>query len=115
MIELAFIRNELYKGRVTEEYIDTLAEVKNFVLSNDYSYHYDGLILLCIDSALECIKQKQYEVAAEEINLIHNLPIHEEDIWDSDHFFNVQLLNYLEKIEDSVKIRKVIKEVAKFC
>lgn len=113
MVELAFIRNELYKGKVIEEYLDTLSDVKNLVLSNKSPY--DGLVSLCIDSALEYIKLNQYNQAAEEINLIHNLPIHGEGEWDSDHFFNVELLSYIEKNGDSIKIRKVIKEIAKFC
>jgi len=114
LIELAFIRNELYKGQVTDEYLETLNEVKKTVMHNNNPYK--GLIILCIDLAIKNIELNDYKSAAEEINFIHNFPIKDDlSSWDSDHFFNIELLGYIEKTQDSLKLRKVIKEIAKFC
>lgn len=114
LIELAHIRNELYNGRITNEYLDTLNEVKKMVSTNNNPY--GGLIIFCIDLAIKSIKVNDYKTAAEEINFIHNFPIKDGfDSWNSDHFFNIELLGYIEETRDSVKIRQVIKEIAKFC
>ena len=98
----------------TNEYLETLNEVKKIVIDNNNPYK--GLIILCIDLAIRNIELNDYKSAAEEINFIHNFPI-KDDLrsWDSDHFFNIELLGYIEKTQDSLKLRKVIKEIAKFC
>ena len=114
MIELAFIRNELYNNRITSEYLSTLENVKNIVRSNGNPYQ--SLIVFCIDLALEDIKENNLQRAVEEIHFIHNFPIQTDFAsWDADHFFNIELLGYIEKNEDSAKLRKVIKKISEFC
>lgn len=114
MIELAFIRNELYNNKFTSEYLDTLEDIKNTVKSNGNPYK--SLIIFCIDLALEDITNNDFQQAAEEIHFIHNFPIQRDfDSWNSDHFFNIELLGYIEKNEDSAKLRKIIKRIAEFC
>lgn len=114
LIELAYIRNELYRGRITKEYLETLDDVKKIVIKNNNPYK--GLIMLCIELAIESIQLKDYTLAAEEINFIHNFPIYDDfSSWDQDHFFNIELLNYVEKNQDSAKLKNIIKEIAKFC
>lgn len=114
MIELAFIRNELYNNRFASEYIYTLESVKNIVKSNGTPYK--SLIVFCIDLAIEDIRKKFFHQAAEEINFIHNFPIQSDfNLWNADHFFNIELLGYIEKNEDSVKLRTIIKKISEFC
>jgi hypothetical protein len=114
LVELAYIRNELYRGHMSPEYLDTLNEVKKILIENNNPYA--GLIILCIDLAIENINLNDYKSAGEEINFIHNFPIYGDfNSWNQEHFFNIELLNYVEKNQDSIKLKKIIKEIARFC
>ncbi len=114
MIELAYIRNELYRNKFTDEYLSTLLSIKELVRNNGNPYN--SLISICIDFALEHINKNEFDQAAEEINFIHNFPIDNNfSAWDADHFFNIELLGYIEKNENTSKLREIIKKISEFC
>ncbi len=113
LIDLAFIRNALYDNQFTDQYLKTLLEVKETVKKNGNPYA--GLINLCIDNAMTDIDAGDLTQAAEEINFIHNFPIYENfHAWDEKHFFTIELLGYIEKSDNSKRIKQIIKEMAKF-
>lgn len=112
-IELAFIRNELYKGVFLEEHKAKLQEIKDIIKTTNNPF--SGLIQFCINNAINDVKIGAYRSAAEEINFIHNFPI-ESDFknWDEKHFYTIELLGYIEKSENVERIKEIIKVIANF-
>ncbi len=74
----------------------------------------DGPFLETIrDSLMACrehVLAGRFEDGLREIQLIHNLPVSaaEVDAWDESHFFQVELLSYMEDERDVKRIRRVV-------
>lgn len=105
---LAFIRNELLKGKCSDEMIDTLEEIKESLikLNNPFS----SICKQAIFNALEDIKQSKLEEAGYQINLIHNMPMDPKDFakWDESHFYEFELPVFFENTEGAGRIKKMI-------
>ena len=113
MIELAHVRNMLVRKKFGQEEIQMLSAVRSAL--HDNKTPFAEIILNGIDNCLVDVSKNDFDTAKFEINLIHNFPILEKDInnWDERHFYTVEMLTYLENVEDVSRIKKIILLVSK--
>jgi hypothetical protein len=107
-IELAHIRNMLFNNQFSEEEKKMLLDIKKKVIDDNNKFA--PLILLAIKHCFEDINVDMKK-AGIEINFIHNLPI-TENKWNEEYFYNVELLDYIERIDDVARVKKVISVLA---
>ena len=107
-IELAHVRNMLFNNKFSKDEKDILLSIRNKVINDNNKFK--SLVLLAIENCLEDAKTDMKK-AGIEINLIHNLPI-TENKWDEEYFYTVELLGYIENINDVIRIKKVINILA---
>jgi hypothetical protein len=105
---LSHVRNMLFNNIFSEHENNMLLDIKKKVI--DDNNRFAALVLLAIENCFEDIKTDMKK-ASIEINFIHNLPI-TEDRWNEEYFYNVELLDYMEKINDVARVKKVIDVLA---
>jgi hypothetical protein len=106
IIELAYLRNQLISGKYTEDDKSILNDVKEKIMKLNSPFN-----RIAFNAILNCendIKNFNFKLAALEIQLIHNFPFSEPQEWNSDYFYKVELLSYLEQIEDVIRIKTLI-------
>ncbi|MGB8807011.1 hypothetical protein A1D18_01815 [Candidatus Rickettsiella isopodorum] len=52
------------------------------------------------------IENENFESATQKLPLIHNFFFGSPEIWNSDYFYTVELLSYLEEVNDAKRIKK---------
>ncbi|MDR3490904.1 MAG: hypothetical protein P4M12_02535 [Gammaproteobacteria bacterium] len=111
IIELAYLRNKLASKKFDEKDMVLLNEIKKIILNSTSEFKEIAVNAICnceID-----IKKSNFELATQEIQLIHNFTFEDYSAWDSDHFYRIELLSYIEIINDSARIKKLISLLAK--
>ena len=109
--ELAHIRNKLVSGFFSEEDEKILSNAKDKISSLNSPFK--EIALNAIHSCEQSIRNNELELASREIQLIHNFTFEDAAKWNSDYFYKIELLSYLEQIDDAKKIKKLISLLAK--
>lgn len=111
-LSIAAIRNKLTHHRVDKPDLDELHRL----ISQMHTYNgpFSGLIASSLNACVRCIELDQFDDAAAELSLIHNLPTQHKSLvqWDEDHFYKIEVLRYLEVVSDPKRIRAVIQLIA---
>lgn len=105
-MELAFLRNDLASGKYDTNTSNLLYKIK-MQISNSNSPFKE----LAMNALVNCendLKNKDFTLASFEINLIHNFTFENLVLWDSNHFYSIELLSYIENVENVARIRKLI-------
>ncbi len=71
-------------------------------------------MIAALHNCLTDISMGEYRLAANEVDLIHDLPLYEEDIakWDQWSFYLIQLARYLDNVEDASRVKQLVKMLA---
>lgn len=111
MIELAFLRNQLLSGYADEKLIINLLDN---IRNNDYMFK--DVILQSLHNCINDIQKEDYQSAANEIYLVHNLPLDKDDFskWDQWSFYVIQMPTYLDNINDEKRVKKLIRMLAEY-
>ncbi len=113
-MELAILRNKLLAKRFGENENLVLREAK--VQAHNWESAFSNLILFCLDNIEKDVSVGEFENAAVEAQLIHNLPEKTEDVpvWDEQYFYLFELRSYLNKVKDFTRIKRVVSLVGDF-
>lgn len=105
LIEFAYLRNMLSRKRFDLEENEILLKSKKKVLESNGPF--SSLIALCIKNCIDDIKNNNFDSAANELNLIHNLPIDflEVEKWNELYFYKNEFLNYVDNVQDLLRIK----------
>lgn len=110
-IELAFLRNKLASGKFNEEDRELMNKIKeNIIILNT---PFKELAINAINNCEQDIKKSDFESATQEIQLIHNFTFGDFNAWNQDYFYKIELLSYIELINDSQRIKRLISLLAK--
>ena len=104
--ELAYLRNQLASANFGMAEKQLLVKIKRDILELDAPFK--ELALNAINNSEEDIKKAKFELATQEVQLIHNFPFEEPHTWNSDYFYKIELLSYLEQVDDVQRIKKLI-------
>lgn len=110
-IDLTHIRNKLASGSFNKEDEQILSGVKDTISSLNSPFK--DIALNAIYNCEQNIRDNEWELAAREIQLIHNFTFENAAKWNSDYFYKVELLSYLEQTDDIKRIKKLILLLAK--
>jgi len=108
--KLSHVRNMLFNNIFSDDERKILLGIKEKVINDNNKFA--PLVLLSIEN---CFKDINIDMkkAGIEINFIHNLPLTgNTDKWNEEYFYNVELLDYIEKINDISRVKKVISVLA---
>lgn len=111
IVELAYLRNQLASGNFSDTDKQLMSEIKQKILRLNNLF--TELALSAITRCEEDIKKDDFKLATQEIQLIHNFTFNEPQSWNSNYFYKIELLSYLEQIEDTQRIKKLIFSLAK--
>ncbi len=111
IIELAYLRNQLASKKYSDEDEQMINKVKHDI--SKMNSPFKELALHAINNCENDIKNANFDLATQEMQLIHNFPFYDPEIWDSDYFYKIELLSYLEQVEDVTRIKKLICSLAK--
>ncbi|NJK64973.1 MAG: hypothetical protein HC921_21720 [Synechococcaceae cyanobacterium SM2_3_1] len=91
---------------------ETIDSIKREIISSRSPFK--ELMLQAINNSIIYARKEEYNLAANEINLIHNLPVSKDECksWNEWSFYCVELPNYLEHIEDEKKVQQLIRLLA---
>jgi len=108
-----FIRTKLFNGvyneRVKESFHETYQEVKKL------DTNFGKFMLEMMDSAKIELEKNNLEIAAYDINILHNLPSNSHAHWNEEYFYNGEILGYIDVMSERKrpdKIKKIIELVA---
>ncbi len=110
-VELAFLRNHLMKKIFQKEDYMLLNKTIEMILNSESPFM--GVALWSLKICEIEIKEGDFVSAANQINFIHNFPFKNYKVWNSNYFYKIEFPNYIEKINDSKKIKEVIREISK--
>lgn len=101
-------RNILLGGRVNEHVLPCLAKIIDDI---DFIAVLGtrNVVRYCVNVAMAQIQESEYVSAGRIINLIHNLPLSEEERprWDVDYFLSVELRSFLDHFDEILDSRKI--------
>ena len=109
--ELAFIRNKLASKQFGADDKRLMNKIKNDISQMNTPFRQLALEAIC--NCENDIRDAKFDIAAQEIQLIHNFPFNAPESWNSDYFYKIELLSYLENVEDVTRIKKLIYALAK--
>ena len=116
-----FIRRALFNGiyntRVKESFTETYLKLQNRRNKNSYDNNMIDFMLAVMDMAQKELENKNLQLAARDINFLHNLPETIHNDWDEDHFYKGELLGYIDdmsKEERVDKIKIIVKLIAQY-
>lgn len=109
-IELAFLRNQLAMGRFSNEDSELMSKFKNKMVNSNTPFK--ELAINAINNCEQDINSGNFKSATQEIQLIHNFTFEDFHDWNSDHFYKIELLSYIELANSSERIKKVIVLIA---
>lgn len=104
--ELAYIRNKLIEKSFNEGDKRLLDRIKDIISTTDSPFK--KIALNAIENCEHHIRNNEWELGANEIQLIHNFTFKDMASWNSEYFYKVELLSYLEQTEDVDKIKRLI-------
>lgn len=110
IIELAYLRNKLASEQFNDEDNILLHEVETKIAATDSIFR--KIAINAIENCKLDIKKCDFKAATQEIQFIHNFCFYNSNKWNSDYFYKVELLSYLEQVEDLDRIRRTIQLVA---
>lgn len=110
LTELAYLRNQLATGNFSIEDVQLIKKIKQHISELDTPFK--ELALNAINNCEQDIENGNFKLATQEIQLIHNLPFEKSEIWNADYFYKIELLSYLEQVEEPKKIKKLIQLLA---
>jgi hypothetical protein len=102
-IELAYLRNHLRSSIFNDADFQLIEKIKEKVEKSNTPIH----------NCQRDILKKDFALAEQEINLIHNFPFDNYQLWDSDHFYKIELLSYLEGVDKVIRIKQLISSLAR--
>lgn len=111
MIELAYIRNHLACNNFSEEDKKLLNEVKQKIIKLNTPF--TEVALNAIKNCENDIENKDYKSAAQEIHLIHNFTFNNVTSWNSDYFYKIELLSYIELNNDIQRLKRLFISLGK--
>mgnify|MGYP006377271751 FL=1 len=106
ILELACLRNQLASHRFSGNDAELLREIENKI--NTGNSIFKEVAINAIKNCKSDIENANFESATQELQLIHNFCFGSPTLWDSDYFYTVELLSYLEKVNDAKRIKKTI-------
>lgn len=106
ILELAYLRNQLASHRFSEEDFELLRQVENKI--NNGNSIFKEVAINAIKNCKSDIHGESFESATQELQLIHNFCFESSEAWNSDYFYTVELLSYLEKVNDAKRIKRTI-------
>ncbi len=95
------LRNTLSRGVIPREAFETLDD-----LETEACAVFAGTRRLQLSRVRTLLHADQPMAASCEINIIHNLPMTEDEVsgWDRSHFFRFELLNYFELSDQDIAV-----------
>lgn len=108
--ELAFLRNKLASEKFNNEDRELMNEIKNNILISNTQFK--DLAINAITNCEHDIENYDFKSATQEIQLIHNFTFDDFNAWNQDHFYRIELLSYIEEINNSERIKKLISLLA---
>lgn len=114
MLELAILRNKLIDNIFSENERDLIESIRK-LLKNFIRNPFNRLIENALKNCEEDVAKNDFKSAVQEIQVVHNFPLGNTDTskWDENHFYRVELLSYLEQVDNVERIKKLIAELAK--
>lgn len=106
ILELAYLRNQLASKKFSEDDSRLLQVIEEQIKSKDSIFKEIALNAI-MNSKLD-IKNGDFESAAQEIQLIHNFTFEKPELWNSNYFYTIELLSYLEQVKNAERIKKTI-------
>lgn len=105
-LELAYLRNQLASHKFNEKDAELLLQIEKKI--NFINTIFKEVAINAIKNCKLDIENGNFENATQELQLIHNFCFESPKTWNSDYFYTIELLSYLEKIHDAKRIKKVI-------
>lgn len=109
--ELAYLRNQLASANFNEPDKQLLAKIKEDILRSNTPFK--ELALNAINNCENDVNNNNFKFATQEIQLIHNFTFEQPHAWNSDYFYRIELLSYLEQIDDVQRVKKLISALGK--
>lgn len=106
ILELAYLRNQLASRKFNEEDVKLLQKIENRI--SKYDNIFKKIAINAIENCKTDIQEEKFDDAVQELQLIHNFCFEKPDAWNSDYFYTVELLSYLEQMSDAKRIKETI-------
>lgn len=105
---LVSCRNILFNNKSSEYVISTLHSVLDLI-ENISIKHSKNILIYCINQAVDQVNNGNFKSAGIILNLIHNLPLNDEDFlkWKIDYFLSVEVVNFLDEFENVKNSRNI--------
>jgi len=106
ILGLAYLRNQLASHKFNEDDAKLLHQIEEKINKGNSIFKY-----VSINAIKNCkldIENKNFDSATQEIQLIHNFCFEKPESWNSDYFYTVELLSYLEQVNDAERVKKAI-------
>lgn len=107
ILELAYLRNQLASNQFDDKDATLMQEVADKIINSNSKFK--EISLNAVENCKLDISKANFKAATQEIQLIHNFPFDIPEQWNADYFYKIELLSYLEQVEDVARIKKVIK------
>lgn len=104
--EIAYLRNRLSSGQFNSSDQEILTKIEKMIKEADTAFQ--ELMIQAINNLKSDLKEGRFKSAAYELNLIHNFPFENTQAWDSEYFYNFELVTYLSQNENAERIKKLI-------
>jgi len=96
-IDLAIVRNRLMAGRLDSRDEELLRSAYESAGLQRPGNPYLRIVRIAIEHAFDGIRRRDFEKAAREIDLIHNIPLSSTwSTWDEEYFLKGAIVTYLE-------------------
>lgn len=108
MLELAHLRNRLAVGKFGEYEQALLDYIQQQVKHSDSPFA--KIILTAVRNCVADVECQDFTSATREIHLVHNFPVFDKEysLWDEKHFYQIELLSYIEDAKNVNRIKQFI-------
>lgn len=110
IVEIAVVRNRLASNNFDSQDNKIMNQITQEISGMDTPFK-----VMALNSLRNCmhdIKNSNFELAAQELQLIHNFPFKNPSNWNSKYFYTVELLSYMDQVNNVERISKLIQLVA---
>jgi hypothetical protein len=106
---LAELRNHLHSDDSPKDLAKAIARIQDAV-SQQYNSPFQKLALSALGYSKNKIESGDKASAIAEIQLIHNLPLHKDNLylWDKQHFFSIEFQSYFDGCEDWIHFEDIV-------
>ena|SRR3989338_6440797 len=111
ILELSYLRNQLASLKFSEDDATLLQEIEDKIKNGNSIFK--EVAINAIKNCKSDIRNCDFETATQELQLIHNFCFEAPEVWNSDYFYTVELLSYLEKVNNAERIKKTISLVGR--